>query len=330
MSKFSDFIHFIESRVRWVKKFIGHDVWHLDTTAISAKKAGLVRTIKVVLLTLKTFAERAIGFQSVALSYFCAMAFVPFIAVAFAVTNGFGLEAKLKDLLYSLDVGPGLVDLLVNSSETIIDSATNGIFGLVSALMFVWLIIWMMMRVEKVFNNVWGVKSSNRSFFKSFGIDIVIMILAPFVVLILYSGTIIYSHILDLIPNWIGVSDSISSFVGWVIACAVTVMIFSAMYKFIPSAKVRYKFALQAAIIAGIAFTVLQYLYLETQVMVMRLNAVYGTIAAIPLFMIWLRFGWLIILYGAQASNSFQIVDGIDNEQEIEKKIRETKPLEEL
>ena len=42
--------------------------------------------------------------------------------------------------------------------------------------------------------------------------------------------------------------------------------------------------------------------------MVVKLNAVYGAVAAIPLFMIWLRIGWLIILYGAQFSFSFQKV----------------------
>lgn len=83
-------------------------------------------------------------------------------------------------------------------------------------------------------------------------------------------------------------------------------MIFSAMYKFIPTARVRYRNALKSAVVAGIAFTVLQYLYLETQLLVTRINAVYGAVAAIPLFLIWLRFGWLIIMLGAQISFSLQ------------------------
>ena len=80
------------------------------------------------------------------------------------------------------------------------------------------------------------------------------------------------------------------------------------MYKWIPAAKVKYRYALRAAIIAGIAFTALQYIYIETQLMVTRINAVYGVIAVIPLFMLWLRYVWLIIIYGAQVSNSFQTI----------------------
>ncbi|MGN0202611.1 MAG: YihY/virulence factor BrkB family protein [Candidatus Cryptobacteroides sp.] len=330
MAKFSKAINRTKAFIRRAKVFFNREIWNIDLSDFGKAKAMLLKDVKILLLTLDTFAERAIGFQSVALSYFCAMAFVPFIAVAFAITGGFGLGDKLKDMLLSLDVGKELIGTLLDASDKIIASATNGLFGLISALMFIWLVIWMMMRVEKVFNNVWGVRNPDRPFFKSLGVDIAILILSPFIILLLYSGTIVYSHILDLFPKWMGVSDAISSFLGWVIAAAVTVMIFSAMYKFIPAAKVGYKYALKAAVLAGIAFTILQYLYLETQVMVMRLNAVYGTIAAIPLFMMWLRYGWLIILLGAQVSYSFQTVNGLESESEIEEAIKNHKQVEEL
>lgn len=287
--------------------FFRNGIWSIEVTELPKAKARFVRMSRAVTKTFKDFADHAIGFQTVALSYFCTMAFVPFIAVAFAVTNGFGLADKLKDLLYLSNVNQEIIDMILNSADKILSSATNGLFGLVSALAFVWLVIWMMMRVETVFNNVWHVRK--RSFFKSFGLDLVLLFLTPFVVLILYSGTIVYSHVLDLVPNWIGVTASIKSFLGWVITGAVATLIFSAMYKYIPATEVRYGNAFKAAIIAGVAFTLLQYLYLETQVFVMRLNAVYGTIAAIPLFMIWMRFGWLIIMYGAQFSCSFQTLD---------------------
>ena len=196
-------------------------------------------------------------------------------------------------------------------------------FGVITALSFVWLVIWMMNRVEKVFNNVWHVRKPKRRALKSYGMDIIIMILIPFVVLIFFAGTVVYSHVLDLIPNSIGISDKIKSFLGWIIFGAVAVMTLSAMYKFIPATYVEYRFALKAALWAGIAFTILQYLYLETQVLVTNINAVYGAVAALPLFMMWLRFGWLIILYGAQFSYSFQMVDIMEKEAKMSKMIEE-------
>ena len=95
----------------------------------------------------------------------------------------------------------------------------------------------------------------------------------------------------------------------WVIFAAFTILTFSAMYKFIPNAPVHYGRALRAAFFSGIAFTVMQYMYLETQVFVTRLNAIYGAFAAVPLFMFWLNIGWYIILIGAELAYAFQHVD---------------------
>ena len=80
------------------------------------------------------------------------------------------------EFLYASKVDKEIIDLLLNAAEKIIDSAKAGLFGFISALMFVWLVIWMMMRVEAVFNNVWMVETPQRKFIKSFGIDILIMI----------------------------------------------------------------------------------------------------------------------------------------------------------
>jgi len=94
----------------------------------------------------------------------------------------------------------------------------------------------------------------------------------------------------------------------------VAILTFSAMYKFIPNAKVDYSNALRAAVLSGAAFTVVQYLYLETQVFVTRLNAIYGAFAAVPLFMVWINMGWFIILIGAELSYAFQHVDNYNIE----------------
>ena len=322
MSKFSRLIFKLKSYVRWLKKFLGHDIWQFNLDEFSKAKARLIRDIKVIIDALKNFADEKIGFQSVALSYFCTLAAVPLVAVCFAVTSGFGLENVLRDALYSADINQTVIDTLMNSASNIIDASKSGVFGLITALSFVWLVIWMMNRVEKVFNNVWHVRKPQRKALKSYGIDILLLLLIPFIVLIFFTGTVVYTHVLDLIPNSFGITDKITTFLGWVIFGGVSVMTLSAMYKFIPATHVEYRCALKAALWAGIAFTILQYLYLETQVLVTNINAVYGAVAALPLFMMWLRFGWLVILYGAQFSYSFQTIDETEREKDNDKTIQ--------
>lgn len=302
--------------VEKVKRLVQGDIWTLDMDSLSKTKIRLIRDLRVLLVALDNFKKQKTGFQSIALCYFCAMATVPIIAVCFALTDGFGISDLLRNVLYSnFSDYPELTSTVLGWAENILNAAKSGPLGLLSALMFVWLIIWMMMRVETVFNDVWHVKKS-RNFFRKLGIDIAIICLTPFVLLIFFFGSIVYSKLFGYIyPNSAAFSESIRSFLGWIIFGVIIIFIFSAMYKFIPAAKVRYGFALKGAVISGIAFTVLQYLYLETQVLVTRINMVYGTFAAIPLFMLWLRFGWLIILYGAQFSYSFQKVDNANVEQ---------------
>ena len=318
MGKFDEFSLKIQTYVRWLRKFLGHDIWQFNLSDLSKAQALFIRDLKVVLDALRNFADEKIGLQSVALSYFCTLAAVPLVAVCFAVTSGFGLENVLRDALYSADISQTVIDTLLTAASNIINASKAGLFGVITALSFVWLVIWMMNRVEKVFNNVWHVRKPKRKALKSYGIAIIIMIPIPFVVLIFFAGTVVYSHVLDLIPNSIGVTDKIKSFLGWVIFGGVAVMTLSAMYKFIPATHVNYRFALKGALWAGIAFTIFQYLYLETQVLVTNINAVYGAVAALPLFMMWLRFGWLIILYGAQFSYSFQTVDEMDKARAVQ------------
>ena len=202
-----------------------------------------------------------------------------------------------------------MADLLLGAADNIVRTAESSLFGFISMASFVWIVLSLMITVRQVFNNVWKV-DKERNFLKMIGIVVGITILSPFVVIIFFSGSVVYSHVLNLIfPSHIEELNSLKSLLSWALFAGVSVMVLSAMYKYVPGTKVRYKHALKAALIAGVVFTGVQYLYLETQVMVAKQSAVYGVVAAIPLLMIWLNMGWTIILYGAELSFSFQNVE---------------------
>ena len=180
--------------------------------------------------------------------------------------------------------------------------------GLVSALLFVWIVVWMMMNVERVFNNVWRVPKS-RKLIRRLSVIFGMLFVSPFIVFVFFGGTVVYSHALSYLGLDVESFTIVKTVVTWVLFAAVAALTFSAMYKFIPNADVKYKEALRAAIPAGTAFAIVNYLYLETQVMVTRLNGIFGAFAAVPLFMVWINIGWFIILIGAELSYAFQHVD---------------------
>jgi membrane protein len=180
--------------------------------------------------------------------------------------------------------------------------------GLLNALLFLWIIYRLMAGVESAFNNVWKV-NDNRSLFRRLSYYIIILILSPFVILVLFSGSFVYTNLLEYMGLNIEELSFITKLLSWILFVAVTALTFSAMYKLIPKYKVKYGVAFRAAVLAAVAFTAMQFLYLETQLLVTRLNGVYGTFAAIPLFMVWLNISWNIILMGAEISYAFQHVD---------------------
>ena len=308
--------HKIKVIFRWISiwitrivKFITLDMWRMDQKDFKKGTARLVKDLKVITLTLNTFSSQKIGFQATALSYQTTMSIIPFLAIAIYLTSGIGLSDKISAFLYANISNERLIESMMNAADNILHTASSGLFGMISMLTFLWIVVWMMICVRRVFNNVWKVEKETR-FMRLVGIVFGILILSPFILIILFSGSIVYTHVLDLVvPGDTEITATIKSFLGWAVFAAVSILVLSAMYKYIPGTKVLWRYASRAAVYSGIAFTVIQYLYLETQVMVTKIGTVYGVLAALPLFMIWLNIGWTVILYGAELSYAFQNVD---------------------
>lgn len=285
-------------------------IWVIDTSSCSKAYAEVVRLIKLVRITADTFAQNRMGFQCVALSYFVTLALVPFLGLLFAVTGGLGLSDMITRLLFHIfPSNPEFVDLLIEKANGILDSAKGGGLGLVSALSFLWTIIWMMFQVERVFNNVWGIRKIPRKLFTRFGFYILILFLSPFLVMLFGTGIAYYTNITNLIGLDLSDLRFLPKLLGYSGFYIISTFTLSVMYKFIPATRVKYRYALKSSVITAIIFVIFQYLYLETQVFIGRLNSAYGIVAAIPLFLIWLNFSWQIIIYGAELTYGFQNID---------------------
>lgn len=297
-----------------LKDFFGVEIWELDIDSLSKARARAIKYLKVMMITIKTFANERIGFQAVALSFFSTMSVVPFIAILFAITGGLGLESHLKEMLYdNFQNSQQTIDIVIGFADNIITSAKSGVMGLFSALIFFYIVIALMLNVEKVFNNVWMVEKS-RNIFKRLSFVIGMLLLSPFVIMIFMASSFAYSQFIDFLGIDWEIYGILKKILMWLIFAIVVTFVFSAMYKFIPNAAVKYGTALRAAVPAAIAFTIIQYGYIETQVFVTRLSAVFGAFAAVPLFMAWINIGWFIILIGAQLSYAFQNVNNYNIE----------------
>jgi membrane protein len=76
-----------------------------------------------------------------------------------------------------------------------------------------------------------------------------------------------------------------------------------------PNTKVRFISGLIAGIVAGTLFQMVQWGYVNFQVQITTRYAIYGSFAAMPLFLLWLQISWFIILFGAEVSFAHQNVE---------------------
>ena len=294
--------------IRRIRNFFRDGIWDINTSDLGRVKAKVVRYIRIIVLTAKNFSHQNVGQQAVALSFFTTMAFVPFLAVAFAISNYAGLGDYLRGLIYENFGHDMIVDQILTFADNIVAASQQGIYGIISSLVFLWMVIWLLSRVEWSFNRIWKV-DRNRILWKRSLAYVITMAASPFIIMVFLSVALSISDGINTLGLEIPFLSSISTFLIWLTFFAFMIIVLTVMYILIPNARVRVLPAVSAAVISSLAFTVVQYMYLETQMFVSRMNAVYGVFAAIPLFMVWLNIGWFIVLLGSEFSYVFQNVD---------------------
>lgn len=312
-----------DRKVTWkdIKELFTDKIWGMETDFASGAWRNMVSFIRIVRKTFDTFAENRMGFQCVALSYFVTLAIIPLTAFIFFVSNGLQIADKLEILLLKiLPNNLDLVNIAISKADNIIASAQSGPVGFASAILFLWTVIWLMFQTERVFNNVWGIRKIPRKLYKRFGFYFLVLLLTPFIAIIFSAGIAYYSNFSKFLGLDLSELRFLPKLLGYLGFYVIATLTLSAMYKFIPATEVKYRNAIRAAAIGGAVFVIFQYLYLETQVFVARLNTVYGVLAAIPLFLIWLNFSWQIIIYGAELTYSFQNIKNYGLQEEVGKK----------
>ena len=145
------------------------------------------------------------------------------------------------------------------------------------------------------------------------------MLLCPFLLIMASSATVaISSQIRDVIQNF-SFFSALGPFILLLLKllpyCTIWIM-FTFVFVFMPNTKVKLKSALLAGIVAGTIFQITQGIYINFQIGAAKYGAIYGSFAALPLFLLWLQISWLIVLFGAELSFAHQNVETYEFEQD--------------
>ncbi len=319
-----DLIEEIRDFYNWFVKFITDDIWHLNINDFGKAKRKFIKYLKVALITVKEAGANKLGLYAFSLSFFSTMSMVPFVAVAFAITDGFGLKEYLQNMLLEyFSTNKEIVQLIIQFAENIVTISQKDAFGIVSLIFFIGTILWLILNVEMCFNRIWKAERG-RSIAKRFLYYFGVLIVAPLLLTMFLSVSLVFTSTLGTYGLEVKFLESVGFLLQWAGLYGITTLLFTILYKYVPNVKVKFHAAFFAALIGAFAFVVWQYLYVETQVFVSRMNTVYGAFAAIPLFLIWMNVSWSIILYGAEISHAYQYESSYtseDNYKELEREV---------
>ncbi len=272
--------------------------------------------LKIIVLSAKLCFKQRLNVQASALTYYTFFATIPTLAFIIAICRGFGFDEIVFNYLKSTlspTANIQTIDAVFKMVESYLSHAKGGMFIGIGIIFLLWSIYNVFSQTEKSINEIWGV-TKLRPLIRRLTDYFSLTLLIPFLIII-SSGLTIYFriHITQLTSSWF--MDFLMAIKPWVISW----IIFTLVYMVIPNTNVHFKSAMPAGILAGSSVLIFKGLFFFFMKWATSYNAVYGSMAVIPVVMLFLRIVWIIILCGAEISYARQKYEMYEFENEINK-----------
>jgi membrane protein len=295
-----------------VTNFIQTDIWRMRLRDHSRGKSLLIRFLRIVILAVRGFNENKCKFRASALTFYSLLSIVPVIALMFGIAKGFGLQERVAaQVLEKMQGQEEVANKVIAFANSLLDKASGGVIAGVGVVFLFWTIISLLSNIEGSFNDIWGIVKP-RTFGRKFSDYLVTMLVCPILLAIAGGVTIFLSGQIQTLTDKIPMLKDFGP-AFWVLMKLLpylTIWIsFTFIFIFMPNTKVRFVSGLIAGIVAGTLFQLVQWGYVNFQVYITARYAIYGSFAALPLFLLWLQISWFIVLFGAEVSFAHQNVE---------------------
>jgi membrane protein len=320
MQLFKKIYDFILQSFKNLIFLIRGNIWLISVNELKPVNALFIKALRVILLTFRKAFSNDIQIRASALTYYSFLSIVPIAAMVFGIAKSFGYAEILENQIrQSISGQDELINRILEFSNKLIASTSSGFLTGIGMVVLIWSVVNVLSSVESAFNKLWDIKRS-RPWIRKFTDYLTIMIIAPVFMVLASSSTVYISERFDYISESFKILGYLRPLIVFLIQSIPFLLIwiiFILLYIIIPNTKVKFMPAFIAGIIAGTAFQILQIYYFKLQIGVSRYNAIYGGFAAIPLFLIWMQFSWLVVLAGAELAFSLQNSGQYEYETEL-------------
>jgi len=312
----------MENPVTWfldLVKRLNYAIWHTPLTEISRWKVFLFRQLRIIVLAARGFSNDKVQLRASALTFYSLLSIIPVAAIAFAIAKGFGLDKNLEEIiLKNFSMYQDVLNPILLKARNAIDETRGGYMAGVGVIILFWSVMSLLNHIESSFNSIWQIRSS-RQWYRKFTDYLTIMLIAPVFIVLSSSITIFIGTALPEYMSKAPILEFFKPIVSFLVRFApffITWLTLTILYMIMPNAKVKFVPALISGIVAGTTLQALQWLYIDLQFGIAKLSAIYGSFAAVPLFILWLQSSWLIVLLGAELSFANQNVSQYEFESQ--------------
>ncbi len=300
----------MKRKIQKLRLFLKNELWSIDITKKPKLMRILINFLRMVSLGMQGFKKDKLSVSASALTYFTLLSIVPVLALGFGIAKGFGMDKMLENEISANFKGQEeVLNYILNFTRTMLETAKGGIIAGLGFVLLIWSVIKLLSNIESIFNRVWDIKKS-RSVIRKFTDYLTIMLLGPIFMILASSTTVFISTQLSNISQstMFHFATPLVLKFAKIIPFIIIWTIFTILYLIMPNTKVKFRSAVIAGITAGTMFQIFQGLYISFQSGATRINAIYGSFAALPLFLIWLQTAWFVVLLGAEISFAVQNV----------------------
>lgn len=292
--------------------FVNHRIWQLRLDKLDKKQGFLLKQLRIFLLAIKGFNEDKCLLKSTALTYYTLFSIVPVIALAFAIAKGFGYQEVLQqDLLSKFEDQKDVLTQVFVYADKMLANTRGGLIAGVGVVLLLWTIMKLLSSIENSFNEIWEIKK-DRTWLRKITDYLSIVLIGPVFIILSGSLTVVLKS---------GIDASVFSPVGFVFlklfAFSLIWLMFIFLYMALPNTKVGFKSAAMGGLVAAVLFELLEWAYVTSQIGVAQYNSIYGSFAALPLFLIWVQYSWFVVMFGAELTFANQNVDHYELESDI-------------
>ena len=290
--------------------FFEAGIWEIRLKDLPSIKAFFVRALRIILLASRRFVTDNCQKTASVLTYFSLLNIVPVLAVAFAIAKGFGLEKLIeKQIMQIAEEANWQADVtnqILTFSHNLLDQAKGGLIAGVGIILLLWTVISILGKIEESLNDIWEIKKS-RTLIRKFSDYMAMMVIGPVFLAVSGSATILLASQVTVILtkiSFLGVFSKAILLLLNLLPYASIWILLTTVYLMMPNSRIPLRSAILGGITAGTIAQIVQWAYIKFQIGVASQGAIYGSFAAIPLFLAWLQMSWMIVLFGAEIAHA--------------------------